>query len=154
MRFAYLTTDEVNQALAAEMAADAGVSVYPFTPKDGAAYTGFEAVICDWDSWPREGQVAFLTMLKRGALPGRLGVHGYNLSAQEITMFLKRGVVVHRLLKTEIFRLLREPATLAASAPQLDGKAHYERDSKEPARNAETPCDSVVPISKAVTVPS
>jgi len=112
MRFAYLTTDEVNQALAVEMAANCGVILCPFAPKDGSSYGTFDAVLCDWDSWPENGRSSFLSELKHGALPKRLAVHGYNLTSDEVTSLLTKGVIVYRMLKAEAFRLLSEPDNL------------------------------------------
>jgi hypothetical protein len=111
MRFAYLTSDEVNQALALEMAPQCGVTLYPLAPKDGLPDGSYEAVLCDWDSWPAEQRAEFLAALD--GLPHRpAAVHGYYLDDGHAACLRDRGVAVHSSLQLEIFRWLCRAASL------------------------------------------
>jgi hypothetical protein len=128
MRFAYLTTDEVNQALALELAADQGVIVHPLAPKDGPPDRGYDAILCDWDSWPQDGRAHLLSMAKRGSFSGRFAVHGYNFTSEEARTFLSNDVMVHRILKAEVLRLLTESLQLAEPQPALAGERSESRN--------------------------
>ena len=54
MRFAYLSLDEVNQALAARLAAAAGVGLDVRTFRDAPPGGRFDAVLYDLDSLPAD----------------------------------------------------------------------------------------------------
>jgi hypothetical protein len=113
MRIAYLTTDEVNEALALEMAQACGVALCPLAPRDGPPDAGYDAVLCDWDFWPPERREELLA--EQAGPPSRpLAVHGYNMDEAEEKSLRSRGVAVHRGLRPEMFRLLR---TRAAPTP-------------------------------------
>jgi hypothetical protein len=115
MRIAYLTTDEVNEAVALEMAQACGVALYPLAPKDGPPDKGYDAVLCDWDFWPVDR--------RRELLAGRdghpylpLAVHGYNLDEGQAEGLRRRGAAVHKNLRPEVFLELFESATSAQLA--------------------------------------
>ena len=63
MRIAYLTTDEVNEALALEMALACDVALEPLVPKQGPPDAGYDAVLIDWDHWPPEQRAELLARL-------------------------------------------------------------------------------------------
>ncbi len=115
MQFAYLSTDEVNQALALELALECGVSLHQLAPKEGPPDRGYDAVLCDWDSWPPEGRREFLA--ETGGMPYRpAAVHGYNLDEDEADILTRRGVTVYRNIQREVFlRLCR--ALMPTRAP-------------------------------------
>ena len=69
MRCAYLTTDEVNNALALEWAATCGIVLFPLTPKEGLPGREYDAVLCDWDFWPVELRREMLADLRTGPPP-------------------------------------------------------------------------------------
>jgi hypothetical protein len=133
MRFAYLTTDEVNHSLALEMAKACKVTLNPLAPKDGPPDAGYDAVLCDWDSWPVEGRNDFVAMLSCGPQPRRFAVHGYNLNDHQLTELLSKGVVVHRVLQTEMFQLLSNAVISAKEQQgrQVRGKKKRARSKKE-----------------------
>lgn len=134
MRVAYLTTDEVNEALALDMAHTCGVAFEPLVPKQGLPDARYDAVLIDWDHWPPEGRAAFLAELCDALPPWRVVIHGYYLEDGPAETLRARGVVVHRQLQPEVIRLLREAIT-AASSPdasadgrdRLDARDHPER---------------------------
>jgi hypothetical protein len=107
MRCAYLSTDEVNNALALEWAAACGIELFPLAPKDGLPGREYDAVVCDWDFWPVELRRELLADLSNGPPPCPLAVHGYNLD-EDTTMHLRnQGVDVQRSLQLDVFRRLR-----------------------------------------------
>jgi hypothetical protein len=112
MLVAYLSSDEVNQALAAEMALECGLSAQLVAPKD-TLEGEYDALLCDWDSWPAEGRRQLLAGLDGHAPCRRVAVHGYGLTEEQAETLLGRGVAVHRRLGPEVFRLLRQAARLS-----------------------------------------
>jgi hypothetical protein len=107
MRCAYLTTDEVNNALAQDWADLCGVELRLVAPKDGRPTWDYDAVLCDWDFWPVESRREMLLDLNSGLLACPLFVHSYNLD-EEMTMFLRdQGVDVQGALQLDVFRKLR-----------------------------------------------
>jgi hypothetical protein len=107
MRCAYLTTDEVNNALALEWAAACGIELFPLAPKDGPPGREYDALLCDWDFWPVELRREMLADLSNGRPPRALAVHGYNLD-EDKTMHLRNlGVDVQRSLHLDVFRRLQ-----------------------------------------------
>ena len=127
MLFAYLTTDEVNQASALEFSSKFDAILMVLAPKDGPADRDYDAFICDWDSWPADCRATLLQMSSRELLPVRGAVHGYNLTEQEEQALLSNGLLVCRALGASIFRDLCEAGRL--SPERLDRV-----DSRLPAR--------------------
>jgi hypothetical protein len=66
MRIAYVATDEVNQALAARMAAQCGAMICHLRPGEVHADGLFDAVLYNLDGVPREQRPAFLEGLCLG----------------------------------------------------------------------------------------
>jgi hypothetical protein len=113
MRFAYLSTDEVNIALALAMAKGCGVTLNPLAPKDGLPDAAYDGVLCDWDSWPLEARDDLLAMLSAGSQPRRIAAHSYNLSDEQATAFFNKGFMVHRVLQPNIFKRLARAVVVA-----------------------------------------
>jgi hypothetical protein len=132
MRFAYLTTDEVNEALAMEMAQACGVALETLVPKEGPPDARYEAVLIDWDHWPPERRAEFLAGLCDGPPPWRVAVHGYSLEDGIAETLRARGVVMHRRLRPEVIRLLRE-ATAAAGASDASANGRDRRGEEKSA---------------------
>ena len=123
MRFAYLTTDEVNEALALEMALACDVALEPLVPKQGPPDAGYDAVLIDWDHWLPDQRAELLARLHDERLPWRVAVHGYSLQDGLAEALRARGVVVHRHLQPEVLRLLQEATELVrATDPSADGR--------------------------------
>jgi hypothetical protein len=105
MRFLYLTTDEVDESLALELAQGCGVTLYPAGPRDTLAGR-FDAVLCDWDSWP-PARRGVLTAFLVGPPACPVAVHGHNWLDGQVEALRSCGIAVHDHLEGEVFRLLR-----------------------------------------------
>jgi hypothetical protein len=106
MQIAYLTTDEVNEHLATEMAARCGATLNPLSPVDVPAKRQYDAVLCDWDFLPRRQRQRMLRQLIRKECGYFVAVHSYNLNAQQARALRRRGVKVYRRLQPSIFARL------------------------------------------------
>ena len=128
MRCAYLTTDDVNKALALKWAAACGISMFPLAPKDGVPGREYDAVLCDWDFWPVELRQEILADLRNGPPPCPLAVHGYNLDEDAMTLLRKWGVAVRNSLHFDVLERLWLAHRRARSVPSavLDAEAALE----------------------------
>jgi hypothetical protein len=83
MRIAYVTTDEVNRALAARIARPLGAAVTPLHPESVQPSGRFDAILYDLDRVPVDRRPALLEEILSGP-PGRpWAVHGYALSEEQ-----------------------------------------------------------------------
>jgi hypothetical protein len=110
MRIAYLTVDEVNEDLALRLAEEYGMTVCPQTLRDPFPDGQFDAVLYDWDSFPRSDQQEILARLLEGSLSCPVAVHGYNASEPQVEALRKKAIIVFRTLKPEVFQLLHRAA--------------------------------------------
>jgi hypothetical protein len=132
MRCAYLTTDEVNTALAGEWALEYGITLFPLAPKEGLTGREYDAVLCDWDFWPAEQRRELLADLVNGPPPCPWAVHGHNVDEDALTVLRRRGVAVHGHLDPEVFPHLRlavlrarpvtPPVRGSKGAPEVSGE--------------------------------
>jgi hypothetical protein len=107
MKIAYLSTDDVNQNLAENLAAKYGASGDCLSPRDPPLNGQYDAVVYDLDSWP--------PLLGREVLEGLLScparypvaVHSYNLEPEQVEKLSGNGVVVARRLEAQVFKALR-----------------------------------------------
>jgi hypothetical protein len=121
MRFAYLTTDEVNQSLAPEMALGCGTTLDTLFPKDGPPDRGYDAVVYDWDSWPVELRQEFLARLEKGPLYRPVAVHAYHLPDDHAEALRNRGVALYRSLHPDVFQWLHRAALpISATDGRID----------------------------------
>jgi hypothetical protein len=88
---AYLTTDEVNQDLATQMANDCGAALVVLTPKDPLPDGQFDAAIYDLDYAPAALRDEILERLTSGPNPFPIAVHGSDRLCQS-----PRGVAAER----------------------------------------------------------
>ncbi len=106
MRIAYLTTDEVNQALAAHLVAECSAVVCTLLPKDPSPAGPFDAVLYDLDGVPSDDRSALLERLGRGKPDRPTAVHGYDLTVEQATALNRNGVAAARRLHTGLLRSL------------------------------------------------
>jgi hypothetical protein len=106
MRIAYLTTDEVNQELASQLAADQQAQLEVIWPRDEPPDGRFDAVIYDLDCLPPPLRQQLLTDLASGGAGRPAAVHSYALEDEQIKTLLGRGVIVRPRLRAALFRRL------------------------------------------------
>ena len=106
MHLAYLTIDEVNQALAFDFSSELDVNLTVLAPKEGPPDRAYDAVLCDWDSLPTEVRTVFFAMSACDSLPRAVAVHGYGLTTKESIELLNLGVLVYRRLTPQVIKVL------------------------------------------------
>jgi hypothetical protein len=116
MIVAYLTTDEVNQCLAAQLAQECGATLCPLWPHEALQTELFDAVVYDWDYLPSERQQEVLAELLSGSVPRPVAVHGYNLDESQAAALCKHQVAVYRYLQPEVFQLLHRAVVQSQGA--------------------------------------
>jgi hypothetical protein len=120
---AYLTTDEVNQDLAQNLAESCGTTLYLLTFQETPLDGTFDAVLYDWDYLPRHQRRRIQDQLLRADLPCPVAVHGYTLGEGQRKAFHLHDVAAHRRLEPGIFMRLRRVAQQAAASRPYDDEA-------------------------------
>jgi hypothetical protein len=131
MRIAYLTTDEVNEQLAQQMAAACGVTLCPLGPGEVPPDGQYDAVLYDWDYLPAARQREVLAELLSGQLPHAVGLHSYDLEAGPEGALRRNTVMVYRRLQPRLFRSLRLAARAARTANAPGRTPEDERDTDQ-----------------------
>lgn len=106
MLVAYLTTDEVNQELAVQMAEDCGVTLYLLSLHEAPPNGQFNAVLYDWDCLPLQWRREVLAELLLGRPPHSLALHSYSLDDKHVEALDVNGVAVFQRLEPEVFLTL------------------------------------------------
>jgi hypothetical protein len=106
MRIAYLTADEVNQALARRLARRCSASLFPW-PLHGPAPDGqVDAVVYDLDYLPEPRRTEVLTRLSEAPPCHPAAVHSFNLTDHQIRALRANGVGVYHRLELRVFKML------------------------------------------------
>lgn len=136
MRIAYLTTDEVNQDLALSMTEAYGITLCPLSPREAPPDGLFVAVLYDWDYWPadRREQVLVELLTDRPRCP--VALHSYNVDPDQAEALRRRGVAVHRRLRTQVFGSLRRAVLAARVAAACGRNGNDARAATNPAEDA------------------
>ena len=121
MLVAYLSTDEVNPTLAAELARQEGIALRHLEPRDGLPGAEFDAVLCDWDYWHVPGRAGLLADLSGGAARRPLALRGYHVEPDQVEALRRGGVVLHPRLQAKVFRQLRQAVLAARVAAAVGG---------------------------------
>jgi hypothetical protein len=123
MLIAYVTTDEVNEQLALQMAEESGETLCPLSPSDAPPDEDFDGAVYDWDCLPAQRQQAILAQLLTGQGPCLAAVHGYNVDYGCVEALRKQNVAVYRTLQPEVFRRLALGGMHARAAHAADADA-------------------------------
>jgi hypothetical protein len=126
MRVAYLTTDEVNEQLAVQMAQECGVTLCPLAPKDAPRDGEYEAVLYDWDYLPVERRREVMAELLSGPLPHAVGLHSFNLEDGQVDALQRNAVAVFRRLQPMVFQAFRRAVIALRIAKALGRKPEDE----------------------------
>jgi hypothetical protein len=121
MLLAYLSTDEVNLALAAELAHLYGFTLCPVEPRDPLPGEEFDALLYDWDFWPDDRRRGAQADLLAGPACRPVALHGYNLCDGQAESLRRNGVVICTSLAPALFHHLRQ-AVLAARVAAARGE--------------------------------
>ena len=126
MRVAYLTTDEVNEQLALQMADEHGVTLCPLAPKDAPPDGEYDAVLYDWDYLPVERQRQVMAELLAGPSLHMVALHSFNLEDGQVEALRRNTVGVFRRLQPLVFRALRLAVIAVRTAKALGRKPEDE----------------------------
>jgi hypothetical protein len=107
MRIAYFNNDEVNQALAARIAAKLGMTICNSSHDGARSDSEIDAVIYNADEMPEDLRCVLLKGLGRGSQDFFIAVHGYGLSDEELEFLRRKGIAASRRLDADFFRTLR-----------------------------------------------
>src|SRR5262245_51930859 len=106
MRIAYVSTDEVNQALVAQTAAECGAVVCTLVPKDPPPDGLFDAVLYNLDDVPRDQRSVLIDELRRARPDRPTAVHGYDINEEQARALNRDGVAAARRLHPGLIRSL------------------------------------------------
>jgi hypothetical protein len=110
MRIAYVSTDEVDQALVAQMATECGAAVCTLLPQDRRPDGLFDAVLYNLDDVPRDERSVLLDELHRGKPDRPTAVHGYDITVEQARALDRNGVAAARRLHPGLIRSLLNAA--------------------------------------------
>ena len=123
MRITYVSTDEVNQDLAARIAAKFGVGVCKRLPKDRMPDDLCDAVLYNLDDVPRAEQPAFLEWHCLGIADCPTAVHGYCITDEQAEALGRHGVAVaDRLHPALLHSLCKAARRSRATVPPQDAR--------------------------------
>jgi hypothetical protein len=106
MRIAYLTNDEVNQNLAAGMAADCGADICARPPQDLLDDGQFDAALYDLDDVQKHRRGEFVALILSSPSTCPRAVHGYDITDEQAKALRQHGVVVGQRLRSGLIRSL------------------------------------------------
>jgi hypothetical protein len=116
MRIAYWTVDEVNLALARDLADAHGATIDQATTKDKDPTRDADAVLYDLDVLAPTMRQDILSRLILSPLLLPVAVHSYNLEDFQIDRLAVQGIAAFRHLASEVFDNLRAAILRARSA--------------------------------------
>jgi hypothetical protein len=106
MRITYVSTDEVNQDLAARIAAKFGVGVCKRLPKDRKPDDLCDAVLYNLDDVPRAERSALIEGFRCGKPDRPTAVHGYDITDEQARTLSRNGVATARRLHSDLLCIL------------------------------------------------
>jgi hypothetical protein len=108
MIVSYLTSDELNATLARRLARSCGVGLQLLGPKE-IQYARFcDLVLCDLDNLSPVERDALLGSCSPGGQQGRLVLHSYRLSEEQMAKYRKMGILAFRRLARPVFQMLKQ----------------------------------------------
>jgi hypothetical protein len=119
MRIAYMSTDEVNQALATKMAAECGAVVCGVVPKEPPPDGQFDGVLYNLDDVSRDQRSALIEGLCLGTPEHPTAVHGYDITDEQARTLRRNGVVAARRLQLVLLRSLCKSAREQTAGPAV-----------------------------------
>jgi hypothetical protein len=121
VRIAYLSNDEVDQALADGMARKCGAVICTRPPEDPPPDGLCDAVLYNLDDLPRDRRSALLEELRRAKPDRPTAVHGYDMTEEQARALDRCGVAASRRLHPGlIHRLLTAARRDRETVPEDD----------------------------------
>jgi hypothetical protein len=121
MRIAYMTTDEVNQALAAKLAAKCGAVICALLPKDSLPEGQFHAVLNDLDAVEKHRRGEVVAQILRSPSTCPRAVHGYGITDEQTKDLRRHGIAVGQRLRLGLIRALCKAAQPSRATVPTDG---------------------------------
>jgi hypothetical protein len=106
MRIAYVTNDEVNQNLAAGIAAKCGADICARPPQEPLPDGQFDAALYDLDDVQKPRRDEFVALILSSPSPCPRAVHGYDITDEQAKALRRHGVVVGQRLRSSLIRSL------------------------------------------------
>jgi hypothetical protein len=106
MRIAYVSTDEVNQDLAARIAAKFGMGDCKWLPKDRNPHDLCDAVLDNLDDVPRAERPALIEGFRYAEPDRPTAVHGYDITDEQARTLSRNGVATARRLHSDLLCVL------------------------------------------------
>jgi len=106
VKIAYMTTDEVNEGIAQQLADAHDVTLHTFWPKDAVPNGEYDAVIYDLDHWPCEQRSQFLADLQENHRACRVAVCSSSLKTREVQALGPSRVTYFRRMGPKVFCIL------------------------------------------------
>jgi nitrate reductase cytochrome c-type subunit len=110
MRIAYMTNDEVNRALAAQMAGECGAFLCALAPTESPSDDQFHAVLYDLDVLPRLQRAELVAQIVSSPSTRPRAVHGYDITDEQARILRRHGVAVSHRLRAGLIRGLCKAA--------------------------------------------
>jgi hypothetical protein len=120
MRIAYMTTDEVNRASAAQMAGECGAFICALAPKDSPPDDQFLAVLYDLDDMHKQQRAELVAQILRSPSTRPRAVHGYDITDEEASALRRHGVAVSKRLRAGLIRSLCKAAQPSRATVRRD----------------------------------
>jgi hypothetical protein len=114
MLCAYLSIDQVNQAIARRLAKATRVELLPLSFQNADLCGPYDAIVYDLDFMPPDCRQRLLNDLAGGRFDEPAAVHGYNLTLRQRLQLHRRGVVVARRLTGRLFARLQDAVNAVA----------------------------------------
>jgi hypothetical protein len=110
MRIAYITTEEVNQNLAAGMAGKCGAYVCARLPLVPLPDGQFDAVLYDLDDLQKHKRGEFVALILSSPSNLPRAIHGYAITDEQAKALRHHGVAVVQRLRASLIRSLCKAA--------------------------------------------
>jgi hypothetical protein len=110
MRIAYMTTDEVNRASAAQMAGEFGAFICALASKDSPPNDQFLAVLYDLDDTARQHRTELIAQIVSRPSTRPIAVHGYDITDEQAGTLRRHGVAVSKRLHAGLVHTLCKAA--------------------------------------------
>jgi hypothetical protein len=123
MRIAYMTNDNVNRALAVQIAGECRAFICALAPKNSTSDDLFHAVLYDLDAVQRHERAELVGQIVSSPSTRLRAVHGYDIAVEQARILRYHGVAVSQRLHAGLIRsLCRAAQPSRATVPPDDAQ--------------------------------